>query len=399
VNCIERGTKDFNKALIALFLGSFVTFADLYSTQPVIPIIAEQYGLSLATASLSLSFSTGTMAIGLILVSFFTQNLNRKIVMGVSLSLSALLCLLIGFVDSMPVLLLLRAIQGAALAGYPAIAMAYITEEFNPKSLGYVMGIYLSGNSLGGLSGRLIVGTLSDVVSWTSAIAILGAISCIISLFFWKLIPNSTRAIGFKKDSRLDTMKAFKGSLMQKDLMLLYVLGFLLMGAFVSVYNFIGIPLMQPPYSLSQIVVSLLFIVYLVGTFSSAWMGKLADERQRKNVLLAGVVVMLLGALLTLGTSLWLKTIGLIIFTFCFFGSHSVASSWVGILARKKEKGTASSLYLFSYYTGSSILGALGGVFFHRNGWLGEILMVTLLLLISIGCTLALSKFKQSSSM
>lgn len=399
MNCIERGTKDFNRALIALFLGSFVTFADLYSTQPVIPTIAEQYGLSLATASLSLSFSTGTMAIGLILVSIFTQKFNRKIVMGISLSLSAFLCLSIGMIESMPMLLVLRAIQGAALAGYPAIAMAYITEEFNPKSLGYVMGIYLSGNSLGGLSGRLIVGTLSDFISWTSAIAVLGAISCLISVLFWRMLPNSTRSVTKQASGWLETKRAFKGSLAQKDLLLLFALGFLLMGTFVSLYNFIGIPLMEPPYNLSQIVVSLLFIVYLVGTFSSAWMGKLADERQRKTVLLMGVVMMLVGGVFTLAEPLWMKTAGLVVFTFCFFGSHSVASSWVGLLARKNEKGAASSLYLFAYYAGSSILGALGGVFFHKNGWFGEIMMISFFLILAIVCALSLKKFQEPSNL
>lgn len=384
MNLIERGGEKFNITLLALFLGSFVTFADLYSTQPVIPLITEHFHVTPAVASLSLSFSTGTMAIGLVVVSLFTNGFNKKKVMGISLTLSAILCLAVGLVESMPFLLVLRALQGAAMAGFPAIAMAYITEEFHPKSLGYVMGIYVAGNSLGGLAGRMIVGTLSEYISWTIAIALLGLLSLVISILFWLMLPDSTINQPRSSFSIKGTFKSLIHCLIQKDLFILYILAFVMMGSFVSIYNYIGIPLMKPPYNLSQVVISFIFVVYLVGTFSSAWMGQLADRLQRKWVMLVGVALTLVGALLTLLPFLLPKIVGLIILTFGFFGAHSIASSWVGILAHRNEKAYATSLYLFAYYAGSSVIGALGGVFFHRSGWFGEISMVTFLLSMGI---------------
>ncbi|MGM9986637.1 MAG: MFS transporter [Bacillaceae bacterium] len=275
---IERGTKKFNQTLFALFLGSFVTFADLYSTQPAIVLIADQFSITPAVASLSLSFSTGTMAIALVVVSFLTQGINRKKIMGISLTLSAILSIALLFVHSMPVLLVVRALQGAALAGFPSIAMAYITEEFDPKSIGYVMGIYVSGCSIGGLTGRLIVGTLSDFIQWNIAIAVLGVISFFMSFVFWKMLANSMNTIADANLSFSSIVDSLKNNRKRLELTLLYVVGFLLMGSFVSVYNYIGIPLMKSPYNLSQVLISFIFVVYLVGTFSSTWMGKLADK-------------------------------------------------------------------------------------------------------------------------
>ncbi|MDO7485169.1 hypothetical protein Q5O89_02915 [Peribacillus frigoritolerans] len=78
MNYIEPAGKSFRKTILALFLGSFVTFADLYSTQPVIPVFAKQFGVSPAMASLTLSFATGTLALCLLLVSFFSENIDRK---------------------------------------------------------------------------------------------------------------------------------------------------------------------------------------------------------------------------------------------------------------------------------------------------------------------------------
>lgn len=394
MNYIEPAGKSFRKTILALFLGSFVTFADLYSTQPVIPVFAKQFGVSPAMASLTLSFATGTLALCLLLVSFFSENIDRKKIMGTALTLSALLSICVSFIqDDLYILIAIRAIQGAVLAGFPAIAMAYINEEFHPKSLGYVMGIYVSGSSIGGLAGRLIVGVLTDHFSWNIAIGSLGALSLIISLAFWCMLPPSQHAVRVRVSlSRIKT--SLINNLRNNRLVLLFSMAFLLMGSFVTVYNFVGIPLMGPPYHLSQTLIGFIFIIYLVGTFSSTWMGKLADQYSRRVVLLIGIAIMLMGALLTLLDPLLLKIMGLVLFTFGFFGAHSIASSWVGSLADKSEKAQASAFYLLFYYAGSSIVGASGGLFLMKFGWGGVISAVSILTLLAAACAMMVEKVK-----
>ncbi|MDM5361016.1 MFS transporter [Peribacillus sp. ACCC06369] len=394
MNYIEPAGKSFRKTILALFLGSFVTFADLYSTQPVIPVFAKQFGVSPAMASLTLSFATGTLAICLLLVSFFSENIDRKKIMGTALTLSALLSICVSFIqDDLYILIAIRAIQGAVLAGFPAIAMAYINEEFHPKSLGYVMGIYVSGSSIGGLAGRLIVGVLTDHFSWNIAIGSLGALSLIISLAFWWMLPPSQHAVRVRVSlSRIKT--SLINNLRNGRLVLLFGMAFLLMGSFVTVYNFVGIPLMGPPYHLSQTLIGFIFIIYLVGTFSSTWMGKLADQYSRRLVLLIGIAIMLMGALLTLLDPLLLKIMGLALLTFGFFGAHSIASSWVGSLADKSEKAQASALYLLFYYAGSSVVGASGGLFLMKFGWVGVISAVSILILLAAACAMMVEKVK-----
>lgn len=394
MNYIEPKGQSFRKTILALFLGSFVTFADLYSTQPVIPVFAKQFGVSPAMASLTLSFATGTLAICLLLVSFISESMDRKKIMGVALTLSALLSISVSFVqDSLFFLIFIRAVQGAVLAGFPAIAMAYINEEFHPKSLGYVMGIYVSGSTIGGLAGRLIVGILTDHYSWNIAIGSLGLLSLLISLAFWMMLPSSKHA----QHNKL-SVRRIKGSILNNvknpRLLLLFFMAFLLMGSFVTVYNFVGIPLMEPPYGLSQTLIGFIFIIYLVGTISSTWMGKLADRYSRERVLLSGILIMLAGALLTLLIPLSMKIMGLALFTFGFFGAHSIASSWVGKLADKSEKAQASSLYLLFYYGGSSIVGATGGLFLIRFGWGGVVSVVSVLIITAALCIWLMKKVK-----
>jgi YNFM family putative membrane transporter len=126
-----------------------------------------------------------------------------------------------------------------------------------------------------------------------------------------------------------------------------------------------------------------IFVVYLAGTVSSAWMGRLSDRYGPPGVISLGVAIMVLSALLTLSGNLYTVITGVAFFTFGFFGAHSVASAWVGQRA-VEDKAQASSLYLLFYYAGSSIVGSVGGLFWTPYGWPGVIFMVLVLLLSSL---------------
>ncbi len=190
-------------------------------------------------------------------------------------------------------------------------------------------------------------------------------------------------------------LKPLAGSLFSQfkvpGLSYLFLIGFLLMGGFVSLYNYIGFELIAPPYSLSQTVVGFIFIVYIVGTFSSTWMGMLADQYGKKNILPLSLIILLAGVCTTLHPNLWVKIVGIAIFTFGFFAGHSIASSWVGNLA-VHDKAQASALYLSAYYAGSSVGGTVSGTFYHHFDWPGVVGMIAMLSIISIGISILLGK-------
>lgn len=379
---IKRGTKSFRMANLALFAGGFNTFAILWSTQPLLPEIAEEFHISPAVSSLTLSSTTIALAISMLFVGSLSEVFGRKSVMTISLVASSILAILTAFSPNFHFLLFFRILQGIVLAGLPAIAMAYLGEEIDPKSLGMAMGLYISGNSIGGMGGRIIVGTLTDIFDWHIALIGIGVISLLASLLFWFTLPNSShfqpRAFEIRKLS-----KSLFSQFQEPGLLYLFGIGFLLMGSFVTLYNYIGFQLVAPPYSLSQTLVGFIFIVYIVGTFSSTWMGILADQHGRRKILLLSLIIILFGACITLNTNIWLKIIGIAIFTFGFFAGHSIASGWVGKISTH-DKAQASSLYLFFYYVGSSIGGTAGGTFYKDFGWGGVVGMISLFTIIAV---------------
>ncbi len=387
---IEKGTPMFMRTVLALFSGGFATFALLYCVQPMMPALSHEFSINAAQSSLILSVATGMLAIGLLITGPISDTLGRKPVMVAALFCAALATIASGLMPTWEGILLMRALVGLSLSGLAAVAMTYLSEEIHPQHIGLAMGLYIGGNAIGGMSGRLIIGVLIDFVSWHTAMLIIGALALIAATVFWKILPESRnfRASTLHPRSLMD---GFTMHFKDAGLPWLFLEAFVLMGAFVTMFNYIGYRLLADPYDLSQAVVGLLSLVYLSGIYSSAKIGSLADRLGRRRVLWATIVLMLGGIALTLFTPLWLVVPGMLIFTFGFFGAHSVASSWIGRRALK-AKGQASSLYLFSYYVGSSIAGTAGGFFWHYAGWNGIGGFIVALLIVALLVALKLAK-------
>ena len=371
---IRHGTPAFRQTNLALFAAGLATFGLLYCVQPLMPQFSQHYGISAAASALSLSLTTGVLAVAMLFAGGVSDAWGRKSVMVASLLSSAVLVLLTALMPNWYALLTIRTLLGLTLSGLPAVAMTYLTEEMHPESIGLGMGLYISGSAVGGMSGRLISGVVADYLGWRAGVGVVGVIGLISGLVFWQALPPS-------RHFRPQTLRwralfgRFAGMFRDEGLPWLFVEGFLLLGAFVTVYNYLGYRLLAPPYNLSQTVVGLIFGIYLVGTFSSAWMGHLAGKLGRRKVLWTAFALMLLGVACTMMESLWLIIAGITAITFGFFGGHSIVSSWVGRRGGS-AKAQASSMYLFSYYMGSSVAGASGGLFYAAVGWSGVALFV-----------------------
>nr|WP_202631262.1 MFS transporter [Pantoea ananatis] len=379
---IVRGTRPFMRVTLALFSAGLATFALLYCVQPILPVLSAQFGISPAASSISLSISTAMMALGLLVTGPLSDAIGRKSVMVTALMLAAICTLLSATMTSWHGILLMRGLIGLSLSGVAAVGMTYLSEEIHPSVVAFSMGLYISGNSIGGMSGRLISGVLTDFFSWRIAIAAIGCFALAAALMFWKILPESRH---FRPASLRPRHLTINFRLHWRDagLPLLFAEGLLLMGAFVTLFNYIGYRLLGAPWHLSQAVVGLLSVVYLTGSWSSPKAGALTSRFGRGPVMFGSTFIMLMGLLLTAFNGIVLIFIGMMLFTAGFFAAHSVASGWIGPRARR-AKGQASSLYLFSYYVGSSVAGTAGGFFWHQFGWGGLTLFISALLLLAL---------------
>jgi YNFM family putative membrane transporter len=297
------------------------------------------------------------------------------------LLLTALLAVACAFSSTMTTLLLLRLLQGAVLAGVPAVAMAYLNDEMSPRAIGAAMGLYIAGNACGGMTGRILTSVMVDFLPWRGAVAVIGLLALLLSLLFWMLLPPSRHF--HRRPFHLGPLTAsLIGHLREPGLLCLFSLAFLLMGGFVTLYNYVTFYLLAPPYSLSQSQVALIFLAYAFGACGSSVMGGLVERIGRPRILYAALATMTVGVFLTLMAPLGAIVAGIVVFTVGFFGAHAVASAWVGARAAG-GRAQASSLYLLAYYLGSSISGTGGGLIWSSWGWHGVVGLVVGLLVLA----------------
>lgn len=379
---IFPGTRAFWAVSVALFMAGFSTFSLLYCVQPLLPVFAQHFQVGAAQSSLVLSLTTAFLALSIFLAGALSENLGKRGLMFVSMLLAAALNIAVAYAPGWHSLLALRAAEGFVLGGVPAVAMAYLAEEIDASGLGLSMGIYVGGTAFGGMIGRVGMSFLYEQFSWQTALITIGVIDLVAALVFFLLLPPARRVLSHQKFDLHFHLRAWQQHLANKRLPWVFLIGFVAMGTFVTVYNYAGFRLMQLPYALSQTQIGLIFMAYVFGIAASSLAGGLADRFGRNRVLLCGLSVSLVGLLLTLLSPLLAIIVGIILITIGFFMTHSVASGLVGRLAAG-NKGHASALYLLAYYLGSSLLGSAGGSVWQSHSWSGVVLFCLLLLAIA----------------
>ena len=390
---IEYGSKSFMAILLSLFLAGFAVFSSLYCVQPMMPFLAKFFQISPTHSSFPLSFSTIALALGLLFAGLISDRFGRKPIMAISLFSTASLLLLSAFLPYWEVFLATRMMVGLAVSGVASVAMTYIGEEIAQKDVGFAMGLYISGTAIGGMGGRLIAGVLLDYISWQTATMVIGVLNLLIALVFYIALPASKHFKSYPiQFSRF--IQSFKKNLSDPKLRLLFAQGFILMGCFVTVFNYMSYHLLEKPFELSQTWIGLISIAYLSGIYSSPRAANWSRKFGRDKVLIAMFTTMILGLWIMLIPSLWVILIGLLIFTFSFFAAHSTSSSWVSVQSLQ-YRAVGSSLYLFCYYLGSSFLGSANGLVWEKYGWLGLTLTITMVLFIGVLVALKLHQMQK----
>ncbi|MGW5846794.1 MFS transporter [Streptomyces sp. NPDC055254] len=382
---LSPGRPGYRRMSLALFAAGLATFALLYSTQALLPAISEGLGVTAGQASWTVSAATGALALFVLPLSALSERFGRTRMMTWSMVLAVGVGLLVPFAPNVEWLIALRAVQGAAIAGVPASAMAYLAEEVRPHALVGAIGLFVAGNSLGGMSGRIVTGWAAQAGGWRVGLASVALMALACAVAFLVLLPRAR----FFRPASLNPRavgRTVAGHLRDPLLLRLYGIGALFMTVFGAVYTVIGYRLVDE-FSLGQGVVGSVFLVYLVGTVSSAAAGRLVARTGRRGALYLAVTTTALGLLLSLSQSLAAVVAGLVLITAGFFAGHAVASAAVSRTARS-GRAQASALYQSAYYLGSSAGGTLGALAYHDAGWAATVGIALLAVLGVVSITL-----------
>jgi MFS transporter, YNFM family, putative membrane transport protein len=371
--------------VVGVFVCGLVAFLTLYSTQPLLPLLETIFHASKSAVGWTVSASTLGVAIAAPLLGTFTERMNRKRVIVISIVLLAVPTCAAATSSALGSLVFWRLLQGLITPGIFATTIAYITEAWPPTAVAPVMSIYVSGTALGGFSGRAVAGVIAEHVGWRASFLVLGVMTLAgAALVAWLLPDRPSLHHGAKRPPFRQVFMPMLHHLRNPRLLTTYLVGFNVLFSLVGVFTYITFYLAAPPFSLTTTKLSLLFVVYLVGLVATPLAGALLPRVGLRTGITGSILLSLLGVLLTLVHSLPVVITGLALCCTGVFISQSCATSFLREAASESSRASAVGMYVACYYIGGTVAGVAPSLVWNFGGWTACAAMIAVIDIISI---------------
>ena len=371
--------RTFSARYLAVGLAGYCAFINLYSPQSILPLLSEEFHASAAEISSIITVSTLAVALTAPFTGAVADVLGRKRVIVAAMFVLVIPTLMVGLATTLPQLIFWRAVQGLVLPPIFAVTVAYIGDEWTPREATTAAGIYSSGSSLGGFSGRLVTGFLADLIGWRAGFTALAAIAFVGAIAVAVLLPHERRFV--RSHGLLASGRQMLAHFRNGQLLATYAVGFGVLFNFICTFTFVSFHLAAAPYNLSASWLGAIFVVYIAGSALTPWTGWAVGRFGRRQVMVGLIAIWLAGIALTLAPSLPLIIAGLAIGAACGLVCQAVSTGYVTITA-KVGRSSAVGLYVTSFYTGGSFGAAVGAIAWTFGGWPACVALVAAMLTI-----------------
>ncbi len=365
----------------------FCAFLNLYSPQAILPLLSHEFGATAKDIAAIMTASTLAVALIAPFSGTVADVVGRKRIIVTAMLVLAIPTVFSALVSSLHALIIWRFLQGLVMPPVFAVTVAYIGEELSPKEATSVTGVYTSGSSLGGFTGRLLTGALADAVNWRFGMICLAAMTVVGAGIVGVLLPRERRFV--KSTGLLASGRQMLLHFRNPQLIATYAVGFGVLFNFIATFTFISFRLAAPPYSLSPTLLGLIFVTYLTGTAVTPLTGRFVGRFGRRSFVLTVIGIWIVGIALTLLQPIWLILVGLSMSACCGMLCQAVSTGYVAITAQA-GRSSAVGLYVTSFYLGGSFGAAVGGYVWTFGGWPACVAMIAAMLAI-MGTIVALT--------
>ncbi|MCA1581347.1 MAG: MFS transporter [Acidobacteria bacterium] len=356
------------RASAALTLATVAVYADIYITQPILPVLSREFRVRPATAGLSISIVVLMIAIVSIPYGSLSDAVGRKPVMVTTLFLLGVPTLLCAVAPSFPVLVVFRGLQGALIPGVTAIAVAYLGDAYPVEELGPKVGGWIAASVAGGLIGRVVSGLLADWTNWRAPFLLFGVLTIAAAAGLARELPRAP-----SRPARLALAgREITQHFSNRRLIGAFVIGGAVFFCFIGIFTYLPYYLTSPPFRLSTAFVSSIYLVYVAGIFTSIASGRLSRRFGGRRVMAVGLVIAALAVTGTLIRFVPAIIGSLVILCVGMFTVQSTAPAFVNSNART-GKGAAGALYVGFYYVGATFGSILPGLAWQAWGWPGVV--------------------------
>lgn len=343
---------------------AFLTLIDLFGSQALLPRLTVAYGVDAATMGFAVNASTIGMAISGLAVAWFSDRIDRKRGLWVSLALLSIPTFLLGVTDDVTVFLLLRILQGAFMAAAFTLTMTFLSEQCDITAAAGAMAAYITGNVASNLFGRLLAASLADWVGLSGSFFAFALLNLFGAFLAYALIGPRLAIRGTPGDKPLI---AWRGHVAVPGLRAAFGIGFLLLFVFVGTFTYVNFEL-SGPLGVDAASLGLVYFVFLPAIFTTPAAGGYARRYGARPVFYAAALAAILGLGLMLVPHLAAVLVGMAVVGAATFFAQAAATGYVGRRALRNH-AAANGLYLTSYYAGGLAGAVLLGQTYTRLGW------------------------------
>lgn len=351
---------------IAVAFCAIGAFLHLYAPQAVLPMMARQYGVGAADASLIITAGTLAVAATAPFTGALSDVIGRKRLIVVAMALLLIPATMTALAPTLNQVIFRRFMHGLLLPPIFAVAIAYIGDVWPPGEANGVFGLYASASAIGGFFGRFIPGMLTEYVGWRGGFLALAACS-VICLAVVALLLTPERK--FVRATDIGTsLRQMVAHLRNPRLLATFAVGFGVLFNFIATFTYLSFHLAAPPFNKSPAFLGSIFVVYLVGSAAALWLGRAIAWLGRRNFVLCVLGVWACGMLISLIPSVTAIVLSLVIASTCGILTQASSTSFVASTA-KTGTSAAVGLYVTSFYIGGTFGGWLPALAYEAGGW------------------------------
>jgi predicted MFS family arabinose efflux permease len=358
----------FDFRSLAIATAGFAAFVNLYSPQALLPELAREFGVGAGEISTLMTAGTAAIALTAPFTGALADVLGRKRLITAASFAVVVPTLIMTLASSVPQLVFWRFVQGLLLPPIFTVAVAYVGDEWPPIEVPRVAGLFISGSSIGGFSGRFMTGAIADLIGWRASFAAVALLTLAAAIIITIALPRERRFV--RSGGFLASARQILAHLRNPRLLGIYAVGFGVLFNFIATFTYVSFHLAGPPYFFSSTLLGAIFVTYLGGSFLVPWVGRAILLFGRRRFVLGIIAIWIAGALMLLAPPVSVIIAGLTLCATCGLVCQAVSTGYV-ITTAREGRSSAAGLYASTFYIGGSAGASLVGLVWNAAGWNG----------------------------
>ena len=332
----------FDIRALAIAAAGFTAFVNLYWPQALLPELSREFGVGAGDISALMTASTLAIALTAPFTGALADVLGRKRLITSAAFAVVIPTLLMMLTSTVQQLVILRFAQGLLLPPIFTVAVAYVGEEWPPADVPRIAGLFISGSSIGGFTGRFVTGVIADLFGWHASFAGVAVLTLIGACIVTLALPKERRFV--RSGGFLVSVRQMLAHIVNPRLLAIYAVGFGVLFNFIATFTYVSFHLAGAPYYFTPTLLGALFATYLSGSVAVPWVGRAIAVFGRRRFVLGVIGTWMCGSLLLLAPPVAAVIAGLTVCATCGMICQAVSTGYV-VTTAKEGRSSAAGLY------------------------------------------------------